>query len=838
MATACGRDSGVNKQSYTDMAQAMGESKTLFMIGNAHIDPVWLWQWYEGMQEIKATFRSALDRLNEYEDFVFTASSAAFYAWIEENEPEMFSEIQTRVAEGRWELVGGWWVEPDCNIPSGEALVRQGLYGQRFFFSRFGKYAHVGYNPDSFGHNASIPQLLKRSGIDFYIFMRPGPHENNTLHQVFRWEANDGSQVLTYRIPYSYTVWGKQLESHIRRCSEDIPVDMDFAMSFYGVGNHGGGPTRQNIDAIHNLNNEPDLPDLVFGSTERYFNHILQKKTSLPVVSDELQHHAVGCYAAHSGIKRWNRQAENALLTAEKWATLANRITGLRYPKQELESAWKMVLFNQFHDILAGTSVESAYEDAHHAYNCAVITADQIRNAAFQKIAWSVATSPDEAGYPLVVFNPHAWESRVPVEVELGWFERATYTLVDAHGTPVTYQEIHPHTSLLGSTRLCFIAELPALGYHTYYIIPHEQINTPVKRQRHTIQPQVYEWENRWFRIAFDVKSGQISNLYDVQNGCKVFTGSASRAIVIDDPSDTWSHGIKRYDGEITAFTGKSIQILEQGAVKTTIRVTSMYGVSRLIQDYTLYNTLPKIDVHVMVDWHEHFKTFKLCFPINVTAAVATYEIPYGHIIRPTNGEEEPGQTWVDVSGVHADTENAYGLSLLNDAKYSYSIAGSELCLTVLRSPIYAHHQPYEPDPEGIYTFMDQGEQHFTYSLLPHTGTWKDAGTIQYAAELNQPPFAIKETSHSWGHLPLSQRLLTASPHNIVITALKMAEDSEDMIVRCYETQNIATKGTLTILGRNNPIIVNFRPCEIKTMRIPSDATLPVIEVNLLEIDP
>ncbi|TFG69843.1 MAG: alpha-mannosidase, partial [Anaerolineales bacterium] len=430
--TACVRACGVSK--LPDEKHKALKSKTLHMIGNAHIDPVWLWRWHEGMQEIKATFRSALDRLQEYEDFVFIASSSAFYAWIEENEPAMFAEIQARVAEGRWELVGGWWVEPDCNIPGGEAFVRQGLYGQRFFLSRFGKRARVGYNPDSFGHNNSLPQILKRSGLDYYIFMRPGPHENDTLSQVFWWEADDGSRVLTYRIPYSYATWGDQLESHIRHCSDDMASGIDHAMCYYGVGNHGGGPTRQNIDRIHALNKSADLPKLAMSTTETFFDSITHNAATFPVVHHELQHHARGCYAAHSGVKRWNRQGENALLAAEKWAALAHWITGLQYPKDDLEKSWKILLFNQFHDILAGTSIETAYDDAQHTYGSVIATADRVRNAALQKLSWHIATPPIEEGIPLIVFNPHAWSSTVPAEIELGWFDRTPYILVDASG--------------------------------------------------------------------------------------------------------------------------------------------------------------------------------------------------------------------------------------------------------------------------------------------------------------------------------------------------------------------------------------------------------------------
>src|SRR5215213_5171883 len=209
--------------------------KTLHMIGNAHIDPVWLWQWQEGFHEVKATFRSALDRMKQYDDFIFVASSAAFYEWVEKSDPAMFAEIQQRVREGRWQVVGGWWIEPDCNIPSGESFVRHGLYGQRYFREKFGVMARVGFNVDSFGHAGTLPQILLKSGIPYYTFLRPMPHEKSMPSRLFWWEADDGSRVLTFRIPFEYLSWGKEIDDHVARCAAEIKAPYDEGMSFYGV---------------------------------------------------------------------------------------------------------------------------------------------------------------------------------------------------------------------------------------------------------------------------------------------------------------------------------------------------------------------------------------------------------------------------------------------------------------------------------------------------------------------------------------------------------------------------------------------------------------------------
>src|SRR5262245_60444587 len=395
------------------------DGATLHMIGNAHLDPVWLWQWPEGLQEAKATFRSALDRLNESPDFVFTSSSAAIYEWVEENAPELFAEIGARVAEGRWQICGGWWIQPDCNIPGGESFVRQGLYGQRYFKEKFGVTATVGYNVDSFGHHAMLPQILKRSGMDFYVFMRPAPHEKGLPGRLFWWESDDGSRVLAFRIPYEYCTWGKDLEKYVRRCFDDLKSPQDDLMCFYGVGNHGGGPTKEHLASIRRMNADPVFPNLVFSTPNCFFADLLGKNLVFPVVHDDLQHHASGCYAAHSGIKRWNREAENLLIVAEKLSALADWATGQPYPA-DLTEAWRNVLFNQFHDILGGTSLEAAYEDARDLHGEAMAIAGRGLNYAIQSLAWNIDIAQEEGMTPIVVFNPHSWPSTVGVEVDLG----------------------------------------------------------------------------------------------------------------------------------------------------------------------------------------------------------------------------------------------------------------------------------------------------------------------------------------------------------------------------------------------------------------------------------
>ena len=796
------------------------------MIGNAHIDPVWLWQWQEGFHEVKSTFRSALDRLKEDENFLFVSSSAAFYEWVEKSDPAMFEEIRQRVSEGRWGIVGGWWIQPDCNIPSGESYARHALYAQRYFSEKFGVRARVGYNVDSFGHNGMLPQLLQKSGMDSYIFMRPSPHEKGLPGRLFWWEADDGSRVLTFRLPFEYCTWSDDLEKHVVRVANELKAPYTDMMCFYGVGNHGGGPTRENLVSIKRLNAEPNMPELIYSTPDKFFEAVRAQNLPLPIVHDDLQHHASGCYAAHSGIKRWNRRAENALIAAEKLSALAAKVGNQPYPA-DFAQAWKSVLFNQFHDILAGTSLESAYEDAQHLYGEAMAIADRNLNYAAQALAWCVNIPLEENSRPIVVFNPHAWESRVNVEIEMNRI-RPEDVLVDDNGREIRMQTVQSEATANGRSRLSFVADLPPLGYRTYRVVRRE---APVEFS--TLEASDTTVENRRFRLEFDPETGCIKRLYDKRHNTEVFAGDAAKPVVLDDQSDTWSHNVYSFDKAVGAFKAKSVRLVEHGAVKSVIRVVSEYGASKLVQDFALYHDIEQIDVAVTVDWREQFKALKLRFPINVHFMKVTHEVPYGHIERFANGEEEPMQNWVDVSGTSRDSGNLYGVSILNDGKYSVDVFTRDIGLTVLRSPIYAHHIPAEPDPDGFYSFIDQGIQRFNYTILPHEGSWEYAGTVRRAAELNQKPFALNATYHR-GDLPQTASFASVDRENIIISAIKLAEDgSGDVIVRAYETAKIATRAALCVLDR--VVEADFGACEIKTFRISPDASKPIVETNLLE---
>lgn len=793
------------------------------MIGNAHIDPVWLWQWPEGYQEVRATFQSAIDRLEEYPDFVFTCDSVVFLQWVEETDAELFEQIRARIDEGRWQVIGGWWVEPDCNIPAGESYVRQALYGQRWLRDRFGITATTGANIDSFGHNATLPQLLRKSGLDSYVFLRPGPGEKELESTVFWWEAADGSRVLAYRIPHEYCAPRLDLGDHVEKALAELPDDHDELMVFYGVGNHGGGPTKANLDSIARLSEMGDLPRLELSSVRRYFDSAAGNG-DLPVHRGELQHHGVGCYTSHSGIKRWNRRAENLLQRAEKWCAVADVLGAQPYPLEQLSEAWKLLLFNQFHDTLAGTSIEPAYEDARDQLGHASSLAALAFNRAVQSISRQIDVPHEDRMIPVVVFNPHPWPLQTDVELEYYLYREEGARLDDAAGEPVPLQTTRPLTTMSGGrARFVFPAELPPLGYRTYRIYEGERPLPPAVRTTES------SLENEHVLLELDPATGRIARLVHKATGADLAALGARHAVVVEDHSDTWGHGVHAYDQELGEFEATSVRLLESGPVRAIVRVESRWGDSTLREDYILSTEARHVDVRVALDWHERLKLLKLRYPTSVDAERATFATPYGHLERPAGGDEEPGQSWVDVSG--ADR----GLAVLNDAKYGYDVRGGDIGISAVRGSVWAWHAPRELEPDGDYEYMDQGRQDFRVRLVPHAGDWREAGVVRLAAELDQPAYALLEAGHS-GPLPQQASFASDGEGDVVVTVLKGAEDGNgSLVVRGYESAGRPARAVIELPLLDRTIEADFGAHEIKTFVVPRDPDAPVAETNLLE---
>lgn len=805
--------------------------RLLHMIGNAHIDAVWLWPWEEGLQEIRATFASALARLEEYPELVFTTDSVAYLAWIAEIDPAMFDAIRSRVAEGRWQLVGGWWVEPDCNIPCGESFVRQALHGQRFLAEHFGTLATVGCNVDPFGHNAWLPQLLRKSGMNGYVFLRPQPHEKTLPAERFWWRAPDGSQVLSYRIPFGYCSPGQDLDRFIEQVLERTDPAEPELMVFYGVGNHGGGPTKANLDSLRRLNEDSDRFEYRCSSIDNYFARLRERDdVDIPSYTGDLQHHAVGCYTSHSGIKGWNRRAENQLLAAEKLASLAAVAGGFAYPHASLARAWKLVLFNQFHDTLGGTAIEPAYQDSRDQYGYACTVAGEVLNAAAQRLAACIDIPHHEHSSAVVVTNPLAWEVTAPVELELQGLPEGPLAVHDADGNLVGSQLTQPCATVgPRHRRLVIDATVPGVGYRLYRVSP-----AVARGEGGGAAEPAHVLDNGRLRLEIDPQSGWLRRCALLEEGLELVGGDRrGHAVVMEDLSDTWSHDVVAYRHELGQFECRNVRRVEHGPVRSVVRIESTYGDSSLVEDLVLARGARHLEVRVSLDWHEQHRLLKLRFPCVLTQVTATFAVPFGHVERAHEGAEEPAQAWVDVSGADPEGRSA-GWSLLNDAKYGFDVRGAEIGMTVARSPVYAWHDPRKLDPAGSYHYLDQGNQTFRYGLVPHRGDWRAAGTVRLAEQLNQPLRALPEHAHP-GNLPASQSFCHVEDDSIVVSAIKAAEDGGAVVVRAYDSAGRGGSGAIDLPLLNRRIEATFAPGEVKTFLVPDEPDRPVVETSLLE---
>ena len=796
------------------------------LVGYAHLDPVWLWNWTEGYAEARATLRSAVDRLNEYPEFVFTATSVQFLDWVRESDPELFDEIAGLVATGRFHVAGGWWVEPDCNIPSGEAFVRHALYGQRFLARHFGVIATVGGNPDSFGHAATLPQLLAGAGLTGYFFSRPNPTELELPAGPFRWEGPDGSQVVAYR-SNGYSSERADVSDHLRR-SLLAAGDEPSLMVFYGVGNHGGGPTRANLDSIRRLAATSSDARLLCASPRSYLDGLDPEQ--LPVHRGELQHHARGCYAAHAGIKAWNRRAETALGDAERWATVAHATCGLPYPQDPLEHAWRLLLLNQFHDTLAGSAIPSAYDDARNQLGEVLAIAQRATNAAAARLTARLHIPAEPDMQPIAVFNPHSWPVRQVVEYEVGGWARRQ-NLVDEAGAAVPLQWGESEATMPeGRYRAVFVADLPAGGHRLYRLgVGPTGCEAPPEPGVHDVL------ENDHLRARIDPVTGGLASLVDRSTGLEL-AAPGPHAVVLVDDADTWGHRHDGWHDQAGRFVVERVERVEHGPARSVVRVTSRWGASTMVADWRLGVDDRWIDVAVVVDWHERHRMLKLRFPTRVARSTVTAEVAYGAVTRAAQGDEEPMQRWVDVSGA-VDGAPA-GLAVCNDGKYAYDARGGDgpvdVGITVARSVPYAYHEPAVLTPGANYRYLDLGEQRFTLRLVPHAGDWRAAAVPRRAAELNAPPLCQRDTYHD-GSPDTAASLWEVVGDHVVVGALKRAEDGGATILRLAEQHGVGGSAEVHLRFAGCTISVLLRPWEVRTLRVPDDPDAPVEDVDLCE---
>jgi alpha-mannosidase len=803
---------------------------TAHLVGHAHIDLSWLWRWEETVADIATnTFKGTLAQMDKLPGLTFAQSQAAIYEAIEKGYPDLFAAIARKIKEGTWVPVGGMWVEPDANMPDGEALAHQLLYGKRYFLDKFGVDVKVGWNPDTFGHNWQLPQILRRAGIDSYVFGRCAPGPDPT--HFFWWEGMDGSRVLGYVPPGWYNVSLQDGTRKILEAARKNTEVKDF-MLLYGAGDHGGGPRDADVAAIRKFQEDPNEPRLVFDVPEAFLKSALEKGSAgFPVVKRELNFTFPACYTTQAATKKNNRQLESLLATAEKFSTIA-AASGYRdyYPERDIDEAWKTVLRNQFHDILDGSSIGPVYDEVAGFYRQARTRAERALDFSLETISSQIDTRGE--GVPVVVYNPLSWDRTDAVVAEVAlppdpktqrpW--AGTVRLADGAGknVPVQVLEKRPQGDNV-SFRVLFLAEgVPSLGYKLYRLIPAETESGAAG----AVKAGPNELENDFLRVRLDPKTGWIASLYDKTAGREVLGGPGNvLEAIVDEPENmsAWELGLKGLAGK-AGETGATIELVERGPVRAVLRVKSRFRDSTFEQDLTLYAGLPRLDCRMRLDWRERNIMIKAAFPIAAKTPAARFEIPYGSIARPADGTEVPALRWVDV----AEASGEYGAALLNDSKYGFDVKGGVLRMSVIHGATY-------PDPEA-----DRGRHELLYSLLPHRGDWKAAEVTRRGLELNSPLIARTPLVHA-GALPVVHSFVRVGPPNVILSALKkeMGYSAYGDVVRIYEIHGQRTDAKLEFpwpvnaeeadlierptgksLGSGTSIVVPLAPFEIKTLRI------------------
>jgi len=801
------------------------QRESVVLTGQSHIDAAWLWPWTETVDVVRRTFATSLQLMNEYPQFTFSQSASAYSEWMDEKYPAMHDAIQKRVQEGRWEMVGGMWVEPDLNIPDGESQVRQLLLGKRYIQQHYGVDVRIGWNPDSFGFNWQLPQIYKKSGVDYFMTTKLNGNETHKLPlKLFWWQAPDGSRVLSY-FPNGLggTIEPVGIAGELNAALRLNPGN-DEIMHLYGVGDHGGGPTRVSLDAAIPWT-KPDIafPKTSFGTAQTFFSDMETKldtahapvwnydvltagtnklpeppagKMSLPVWNDELyfEYHR-GTYTTQANLKRNIRTSEEGLLDAEKYSSLA-WLRGSSYPQNRLTEAWKKLLFNEFHDLAAGSGIGVIYKDAQQDFDLVHVTASQAEASALKDVLADVNTLGQRGGEntaSVVVFNSLGWARDGSVEADVELPDAATaVSVTDAAGHPLDSQVLD-HAA--GSNRFHILIQaqdVPAVGYEVLHV------SGARSAVRATTGPGPVHvtgttLENQYLRVVLDAGTGCITSLYDKSTHFEAIApgGCGNQLQTFHDLPKAWDawNIDADFDKVTTPISSvDSMQTVSSGPERGDIRVTRHWQDSKFVQEVVLDSGSHEVQVVNDIDWHETHVLLKVAFPLAATSNKATFEIPYGSIERPATRNnswdsaffEVPAIRWGDLG------DGQHGFSLINESKYGYDAKGNTLRLSLLRSPVW-------PDPDA-----DRGHHHFSFWLYPHAGDWKTALVVHHGYEDNYRLMAMQVERHE-GALPGRNSFISVSPANVVLTAVKKAEDTNALIFRMYESAGKQSDVTLHV---------------------------------------
>ena len=779
-------------------------------IGHTHIDIAWLWTIAQTREKAQRSFSTVINLMKKYPEYKFMSSQAYLYKAVKEEAPELYAEIKEMIKAGRWEVEGAMWVEADCNLSSGESLVRQVMYGKRFFKEEFDVESHVLWLPDVFGYSAALPQILRKSGVDWFVTSKISWNDTNMMPcDIFAWRGIDGTDVNAYFLTAQEKVRGRKPERGTSYTPNTLPATLagtyerlqqknltNEAIVTFGYGDGGGGPTADQLEILRRA--EHGIPGTNY-SEIRFAGDFLDKLEKkirnnpyLPEWRGELylEFHR-GTLTSIARNKRNNRKTEFAFLDTEMQSVMAKKLLGTAYPKDTLRSHWETILTNQFHDIIPGSSIPEVYLDSDRDYATLLGYADTVRSDVRRSILSHLAA---EGKY--VVFNGNS-------------FPVSSCAMVD--GVAV------------------YVENVPAKGYKVVDL-------SAVRESRVTVSDDLKSIETPYFRVKLD-KNFNISRLYDKKCYREVLKKNAlgNRMIVLQDYPDcydAWEFQKGSNDKDYPIDDVQSAELVACGA-KTGIRVTRRHMDSLITQTMWFYSDLKKIDFDTSVDWHQIHQVLKVSFPVDVNSDHATYEIQFGTIERPTHTNTSWDKAKYEVCAhKYADlSEGDYGVSLLNDCKYGYDIHNADMRLTLIKCGMNPSNNPEDKN--------DQGEHIFTYSICPHEGDLAHSNTVKMAYDLNLPLVAERGIAGD-GTLPTEYSLVTCDKSNVIVETVKEAENDDSVIVRAYETKNARTKTTFTfgfdvsevsvcdlsekeiqkLPVRGRSVTVQVKPFEIVTLKV------------------
>ncbi len=767
----------------------------VWLTGHAHIDLAWLWPLEETHRKIRRTFCTVLSLMERYPDLHFNQSSAQVYAWVEQDDPALFERIRQRVGEGRWEIIGGMWVEPDGNLLAGESWVRQILTGQRYFQGRFGRRPTVAWLPDSFGFTGNLPQLLLSGGLRFFFTQKLTWNEVNPFpYDLYHWEGIDGSRVLAHSFQnpprgYNADVDAPDVGSTWRNFRGKRFHHT--TLLAVGHGDGGGGPTGEMLERAKRLANFPAMPRLKTGTVSDFYGEIRTRDLPVWVGEQYLEYHR-GTYTSQAAVKALHRRLENGMVEAETAATLAFVLAKQPYPQEKLHRIWETLLLNEFHDILPGSGIHSVNATAREQLRTALEAAQTLRRH-------SLAGAPGDR-FPaagVVLWNlglaPRTVRAEIPDVAE------GRLRLQTADGRSLATQTTAAGLLIDGGTTIDGLSPLSI----------RFQLGEPAPVTT-TLQATPRRLENEYLRIEI-AEGGGLASVYDKEFGREILAGVGNQLWIYTDVPrrfDAWDVDESYLDEGVELHAGAAPELVEAGPLRATVRVGRGVGDSEIVQLYQLHRGSRRLDFVTDVRWRGRRGFLRALFPLNVRTHEMWAETAFGAVARPTHQNtswdqakfEVPAHRWVDLS------EPNYGVSLLSDSKYGYNARGNVLGVSLLRSPIY-------PDP-----YADEGDHRFTYALYPHPGDWRTGGTLAAAQELQAPLTVLTNAGWTDSGAPL---VALAHP-TLVLAALKKAEDSDDVIVRLYEPYgNRGETALRTALPLRSARLVNI--LEEETGEIPVD---------------